>query len=182
MYLITASCYVAKQNVEQSSLVMNHLRDALKCVWAGSMCAVLFVCTRGVSYFHTSYDFKIFCDTFFNNVTVYKITLFFYQLHLVPPESPRKITLMVWILCNSWEVSPLRFLRKWSLRRIHCFECRLVSYHWSVPLFVSFFMHQRPPDFAVQAQKCLRGVRVCSSSCGPRSGQQADERCADLRL
>ena len=62
--------------------VANHFQDALKCV---SKCAGLFVCTRGVSYFHTSYDFKIFCDTFFNNVTVYKITLFFYQLHLVPP-------------------------------------------------------------------------------------------------
>lgn len=62
--------------------VMNHFQDALKCV---SKCAGLFVCTRGVSYFHTSYDFKIFCDTFFNNVTVYKITLFFYQLQFVPP-------------------------------------------------------------------------------------------------
>lgn len=61
---------------------------------------------RRVSYFHTSYDLKIFCDTFFNNVTVYKITLFFYPLHLVLLEPPLRS--MVWII---WEVAPWAFLR-----------------------------------------------------------------------
>lgn len=71
----------------------------------------------------------------------------------LPVKQRRIIMLTVWILCNSWEVKTLRFLRKWSLRRIHWCECRLVSYHWSVPAFMYFFMHQRP--------------RLCSSQ-GPK--------------
>lgn len=92
----SSSCYIAKQNVEQGSR-HEPFKDALQCVRASSTVCVQKRC------FILSYLIwfkKIFCDTFFNDVTVYKITLFFYQLHLAPLKSPFKKK-KVWILCNS---------------------------------------------------------------------------------
>lgn len=69
--------------------------------------------------------------------------------------------LMVWILCNSWEVTTVRFLRKRSLRRIHCWECGLVSYDWSVPLFMYFSCTDAPTLLKSSPKKCLPESGTC---------------------
>lgn len=80
---------------------------------------------------------------------------------------------MVWILCNSWEVTTVRFLRKRSLRRIHCCECGLVSYDWSVPPFMYFSCTDAPTLLKSRPKKCLPESGTCSSSCGPDFRRQA---------
>lgn len=86
----------------------------------------------------------------------------------------QKEKLMVWILCNSWEVTTVRFLRKWSLRRIHCCECRLVSYDWSVPLVLMYFSCTDAPTLLKSSpKKCLPESGICSPSCGPDFRHQA---------